>query len=97
MFGMKRVKQVKAVSGLWKHRAGLFAMFRDMFIGRYKASFITKVAVLLGLLYILSPMDLIPDFIPLLGWADDGAVLYFLVQRLKSELDRYNNQLMAKS
>lgn len=32
------------------------------------------VIVILALLYILSPIDLIPDFIPVLGWADDLAV-----------------------
>jgi uncharacterized membrane protein YkvA (DUF1232 family) len=36
-------------------------------------SFVT-VILILALLYILSPIDLIPDFIPVLGWADDLAV-----------------------
>ena len=32
------------------------------------------VVLILALLYILSPIDLIPDFIPVVGWADDLAV-----------------------
>jgi uncharacterized membrane protein YkvA (DUF1232 family) len=32
------------------------------------------VVLILALLYILSPIDLIPDFIPVLGWADDLVV-----------------------
>ena len=32
------------------------------------------VILILALLYILSPVDLIPDVIPVLGWADDLAV-----------------------
>jgi len=30
---------------------------------------------ILGLAYILSPLDFIPDFIPILGWSDDAFVL----------------------
>lgn len=30
---------------------------------------------LLAGLYGLSPIDVIPDFIPLIGWADDGGVI----------------------
>jgi uncharacterized membrane protein YkvA (DUF1232 family) len=36
-------------------------------------SFVT-VILILALLYILSPIDLIPDVIPLVGWADDLVV-----------------------
>jgi len=32
------------------------------------------VVLILALLYILSPIDLIPDFIPVWGWADDLVV-----------------------
>jgi uncharacterized membrane protein YkvA (DUF1232 family) len=30
--------------------------------------------LLLALLYILSPIDLVPDFIPVAGWVDDVVV-----------------------
>ena len=33
-----------------------------------------------GVVYLLSPLDLVPDFIPLLGWVDDVVVVYLLVQ-----------------
>ncbi|MEP0858367.1 YkvA family protein [Trichocoleus sp. DQ-U1] len=49
--------------------------------------------VILGsLLYLFSPIDIAPDFIPIIGWIDDGVILTLLVaevsqmlsQRLKS-------------
>ena len=39
-----------------------------------------KLATLLAVLYVLSPIDLVSDFIPLLGWLDDGVVAYLLLQ-----------------
>jgi uncharacterized membrane protein YkvA (DUF1232 family) len=34
----------------------------------------TTFILILALLYILSPIDLIPDVIPVVGWVDDAAV-----------------------
>jgi uncharacterized membrane protein YkvA (DUF1232 family) len=87
---MKKAQQIRTLSALWKYRSGLFSMFRDMLGGRYKASFLTVVALVAGAIYILSPIDIIPDFIPIVGWMDDGAILYFLLKRLMYELGRYS-------
>jgi uncharacterized membrane protein YkvA (DUF1232 family) len=86
---MKKVQQIRTLSALWKYRSQLFTMLRAMIRGSYKASFLTMVALIAGLLYILSPIDLIPDFIPVVGWLDDGAVMYFLLKRLMYEMQRY--------
>ena len=38
------------------------------------------VGTVLAIVYVLSPIDLIPDTIPLLGWLDDGLLAYVLLQ-----------------
>lgn len=40
----------------------------------------SKLVTLLALLYVISPVDLVSDFIPILGWVDDGLIAYFLLQ-----------------
>jgi hypothetical protein len=41
-------------------------------IATLRTSMWVYLTPLLGMLYILSPLDIIPDFIPLVGWIDDG-------------------------
>ena len=43
--------------------------------------------IVLCVLYILSPIDVIPDFIPFVGWADDLGVIAYLASNLMSKKD----------
>ena len=47
------------------------------------------VAIIAALLYFVSPIDILPDFIPGLGYIDDTAILAFSFMNMKSDLDRY--------
>jgi uncharacterized membrane protein YkvA (DUF1232 family) len=43
--------------------------------------------IILGsLLYILSPIDLLPDIIPVVGWIDDGLVMTLLIAEISQVL-----------
>ncbi|MBV8248752.1 MAG: DUF1232 domain-containing protein [Comamonas sp.] len=39
-----------------------------------------KLVTLLAALYVISPIDFVPDAIPVLGWLDDGLIGYLLLQ-----------------
>jgi uncharacterized membrane protein YkvA (DUF1232 family) len=41
---------------------------------------LSKLVALLAVVYIISPVDLIPDVIPILGWIDDGVITLLLFQ-----------------
>lgn len=85
----KKVQQIRTLSALWKYRSELSRMFRDIFRGTYKASFLTLAALVLGIGWLISPINIMEDMIPVIGWVDDGFIIYFLLKRLMYELNRY--------
>lgn len=68
----------------------LIGMLKDVKNGIYpQIPWYTIATVVLALLYILNPLDIIPDFIPGLGYIDDMAVLSIGVGWIESDLHRY--------
>lgn len=49
----------------------------------------TIVSALGVLLYTLSPVDLVPDFVPVVGFLDDLALLSWFVEKFQGEIVRF--------
>ena len=49
----------------------------------------TAVAAVAVLIYFLSPIDIIPDFIPVIGLLDDMALVAWFSATLKEEMDKF--------
>ena len=65
-------------------------MVRSYVGGEYRQiSSKTIVSGLAVLLYVLSPIDLIPDFIPVLGFLDDLSLISWFVSSFQSEIARF--------
>lgn len=49
----------------------------------------TLVAIGAALIYFLSPVDFLPDFIPGLGFLDDAAVIAFCWKKVEEDIQEY--------
>lgn len=47
--------------------------------GRKDVSIYAKIIIIIAVAYAFSPIDLIPDFIPILGYIDDLLIIPFLI------------------
>jgi len=69
----------------------LYALFKDSVKGDYSLHAANVAMIGGGLLYFILPADLIPDFIPLVGYLDDLAVLTTIMNSLKGEINAYRS------
>lgn len=51
----------------------------------------TLAAMIFTILYIINPLDLVPDFIPFIGYLDDITVFGFALKLINKDLETYEN------
>jgi uncharacterized membrane protein YkvA (DUF1232 family) len=60
--------------------------------GAYTGFSVQKlVTIVAAILYLISPLDVIPDFIPVAGYADDAAVIAWVLNSLAEELKGFKS------
>ena len=69
----------------------LYTLFRDSVRGNYPLHPVTLGVIGAGLLYFVVPLDLIPDYLPLVGLLDDAVVLTTIINSLQDELAQYRS------
>jgi uncharacterized membrane protein YkvA (DUF1232 family) len=57
--------------------------------GSHKVSAKSLILMVLGLVYFLSPIDVIPDFLPGLGFTDDLSVILAVYHAVKHEVEDF--------
>lgn len=48
-------------------------------------------AITFTLIYIINPFDIVPDFIPFVGYLDDISVLSFCLKLIRNDIESYKN------
>ncbi len=77
------LKEVRVQLGL------LYDYITDVIHGRYKAySKSALTMALAAILYVISPLDILPDLIPF-GFVDDIAIVTWAIAKLEEELQKY--------
>ena len=80
------------IDGMFDTIKELYQLVNDWKDKRYTdVSKTTIVAVIVCFLYLVSPIDIISDAIPVVGWVDDAMVVKITLGQIDADLQRYRN------
>ena len=86
----KKLKHIPVVGGMLSEIPTLIALVKAYIEKRYLDVPIEAMIAIVGsLIYFLSPIDLLPDFLPALGLVDDGAVIALALKLVHDDVKEY--------
>jgi uncharacterized membrane protein YkvA (DUF1232 family) len=86
----KLFKRVKVLAKYFNDLCEIFELLRDRITGACKETPWRTIAALTGaLIYVLSPIDLILDFIPGIGFLDDAIMIGLAIKLAQPDLAKY--------
>lgn len=86
----KALKNEGAMSEVFHDLKLLLSLVKDYITGKYRGiPFGSIVAVVAAILYFLSPIDFIPDFLLGIGLIDDVFVIGLVLKQIHNDLQKY--------
>lgn len=83
-------KRVEVLAKYCNDLCEIFELLRDRVAGGYRETPWTTIAALTGaLIYVVSPIDMILDVIPFVGFLDDALVIGLAVKLAQPDLEKY--------
>jgi uncharacterized membrane protein YkvA (DUF1232 family) len=74
----------------WPYFQTMLRLIRAYYRGEYRdVTESALVVIIAAIIYVVNPLDLIPDAIPALGFLDDATVLALAVRRTRQTLDDF--------
>ncbi len=76
----------------------MISIIKDYWNGNYKEiPFWSIAAIVAALLYVINPVDIIPDVIPVVGYLDDAAVVAACLIMVEQDLHNYKEWKIKNS
>ncbi|NLL07110.1 MAG: DUF1232 domain-containing protein [Clostridiaceae bacterium] len=95
---MKKLERLNnpQISNAFEDIKLMIELVRDYTKGEYKEVPIGSIIAIQGVvLYFLSPIDIIPDFIPVAAYIDDLTVIGLVVKQVHNDLQKYKRTRMC--
>jgi len=79
-----------ALKKLLDQLKALFRLSGAWVKGEYtEVSLKTILWVIAAIIYFVNPFDVIPDFLPGVGYVDDAAIIFFVINSIRRDLDKF--------
>jgi len=89
---LKKILSLKAFSGQRKKLKLFIEIIRQYHKGNYREiPWRSITAISFTLIYIINPLDIVPDVLPIIGYVDDLSVFMALLSLADKDLSQYEN------
>ena len=87
----RKARRERGLIGEFADQLGdLLRMLRAWVRGRYRVvPWKTIVYALVAVIYFVDPLDLVPDFFPMIGLLDDASVVAFVIRSIGKDLEKF--------
>jgi uncharacterized membrane protein YkvA (DUF1232 family) len=86
----KALRSRTKLGDMWEKLTGFIRMTRAWSNGDYKkVSLKTMILVVAAVLYFLNPFDVIPDFLPFVGYLDDATIIAFVGTAITADVEKF--------
>ena len=86
----KAAQKRNLLQEVWEDLLALLRLLKAWSSGQYRGvAWQTMLLVTTAILYFVIPFDVIPDFIAMWGFLDDAAIIGYVVNAIRQELDRF--------
>ncbi len=93
----QKIKDMPFVGDKFQVIPVMISLVKNYVQGKYTTvPYGTILGVLSALVYVLTPIDIFPDFIPLAGYLDDMAVVGLCMTMVKTDLETYEKWRQAQ-
>ena len=87
----QKIKEMPLVGEEFSVIPIMISLIKHYVEGKYTTVPYGKIlAIMSALIYVLSPVDIIPDFIPFVGHLDDVAVIGLCLSMVKTDIEAYD-------
>jgi uncharacterized membrane protein YkvA (DUF1232 family) len=94
----KARRKRQALQGFWEELLQLIELVSAYARGEYRnIPWKTIVYAIAAIIYFVNPFDIIPDFIFGIGFLDDAAVIAFVINAIREEMERFREFRSSKS
>ncbi len=86
----KAIENKGRVDGFWGQLFSLLRLVHAWINGDYRVIPINSTLIIVAaVIYFVNPFDLIPDFIPVIGYLDDASIIAFVMKSVKGDIDKF--------